>query len=88
VRRSRSCFVVGEISRVTVWFASGRHISSTPGVTVVNVTSGESETISTKTKSTIIETSKALPSTTLQHAMATSKQSPSPSKTPNTPNGR
>ena len=49
VRRNRSCFVVGEISRVTVWFVSGRHISSTPGVTVVNVTSGESETISTKT---------------------------------------
>ena len=42
VRRSRSCFVVGEISRVTVWFASGRHISSTPAV--VNVTSGEGET--------------------------------------------
>ena len=49
LRRSTSCFVVGEISRVTVWFVSGRHISSTPGVTVVNVTSGEGETISTKT---------------------------------------
>jgi hypothetical protein len=41
VRRSRSCFVVGEISRVTVWFVSGRHISSTPAV--VNVSSGEGE---------------------------------------------
>jgi hypothetical protein len=41
LRRSRSCFVVGEISRVTVWFVSGRHISSTPGV--VNVSSGEGE---------------------------------------------
>ena len=41
VRRSRSCFVVGEISRVTVWFVSGRHISSTPAV--VNTTSGEGE---------------------------------------------
>ena len=41
VRRSRSCFVVGEISRVTVWFVSGRHISSTPAV--VNATSGEGE---------------------------------------------
>ena len=41
VRRSRSCFVVGEISRVTVWFVSGRHISSVPAV--VNVTSGEGE---------------------------------------------
>ena len=39
VRRSRSCFVVGKISRVTVWFVSGRHISSTPAV--VNATSGE-----------------------------------------------
>ena len=41
VRRSRSCFVVGEISRVTVWFVSGGHISSTPAV--VNATSGEGE---------------------------------------------
>ena len=41
VRRSRSCFVEGEISRVTVWFVSGRHISSTP--VVVNATSGEGE---------------------------------------------
>jgi hypothetical protein len=32
VRRNRSCFVVGEISRVTVWFASGRHISSIPAI--------------------------------------------------------
>ena len=48
VRRSRSCFVVGEISRVTVWFVSGRNISSTPGVTIVNVTSDEGETSSTK----------------------------------------
>ena len=32
MRRSRSCFVVGEISRVTVWFVSGGHISSTPAV--------------------------------------------------------
>ena len=39
VRRSRSCFVVGEISRVTVWFVNGRHISSTPAV--VNAASGE-----------------------------------------------
>ena len=39
VRRTRSCFVVGEISRVTVWFVSGRHISSTPAV--VNANSGE-----------------------------------------------
>jgi hypothetical protein len=39
VRRSRSCFVVGEISRIKVWFVSGRHISSTPAV--VNATSGE-----------------------------------------------
>ena len=31
-RRSRSCFVVGEISRVTVWFVTGGHISSTPAV--------------------------------------------------------
>ena len=42
MRRSRSCFVVGEISRVTVWFVSGRHISSVPAV--VNATSGEGET--------------------------------------------
>ena len=41
MRRRRSCFVVGEISRVTVWFASGRHISFTPAV--VNATSGEGE---------------------------------------------
>jgi hypothetical protein len=41
LRRSRSCFVVGEISRVTVWFVSGRHISSIPAV--VNATSGEGE---------------------------------------------
>ena len=41
VRRSRSCFVVGEISRVTVWFVSGGHISSVPAV--VNATSGEGE---------------------------------------------
>ena len=41
VRRSRSCFVVGEISRVTVWFVSGGHISCTPAV--VNATSGEGE---------------------------------------------
>ena len=41
VRRSRSCFVIGEISRVTVWFVSGGHISSTPAV--VNDTSGEGE---------------------------------------------
>ena len=41
VRRSRSCFVEGEISRVTVWFVSGRHISSTPAA--VNVRSGEGE---------------------------------------------
>ena len=41
VTRSRSCFVVGEISRVTVWFVSGRHISSAPAV--VNVNSGEGE---------------------------------------------
>ena len=41
VKKSRSCFVVGEISRVTVWFVSGRHISSTPAV--VNATSGEGE---------------------------------------------
>ena len=34
--------MVGEISRVTVWFVSGRHISSTP--VVVNATSGEGET--------------------------------------------
>ena len=32
VRRSRSCFVEGQISRVTVWFVSGRHISSTPAM--------------------------------------------------------
>ena len=46
VRRSRSCFVVGEISRVTVWFVSGGQISSTP--TVVNVSSrkGEEELVS------------------------------------------
>ena len=42
VRRSRSCFVVGEISRVTVWFVSGRHISCIPAV--INATSGEGET--------------------------------------------
>ena len=41
MRRSRSCFVVGEISRVTVWFVSGGHISSTPAV--VNANSGEGE---------------------------------------------
>ena len=41
MRRSRSCFVVGEISRVTVWFVSGTHISSVPAV--VNATSGEGE---------------------------------------------
>ena len=49
VRRSRSCFVVGEISRVTVWFVSGRQISSTPAV--VNVSSGEGERKGTKTSS-------------------------------------
>ena len=38
VTRSRSCFVVGEISRVTVWFVSGGHISSVPAV--VNATNG------------------------------------------------
>ena len=42
VRRNRSCFVVGEISRVTVWFVSGTPISSTPAVD--NATSGEGET--------------------------------------------
>ena len=42
VRRSRSCFVEGEISRVTVWFVSGGHISSVPAV--INVTRGEGET--------------------------------------------
>ena len=41
VGRSRSCFVAGEISRVTVWFVSGRHISLVPAV--VNATSGEGE---------------------------------------------
>ena len=41
VKRSRSCFVVGEISRVTVWFVSGGSISSVPAV--VNATSGENE---------------------------------------------
>ena len=41
VRRNRSCFVVGEVSRVTVWFVSGRHISSVPAV--VNVPRGEDE---------------------------------------------
>ena len=41
MRRSKSCFVVGEISRVTVWFVSGRHISSTPAV--VNATNEEGE---------------------------------------------
>ena len=41
VGRSRSCFVVGEISRVTVWFVNGRHISCNPAV--VNVNSGEGE---------------------------------------------
>ena len=43
VRRSRSCFVVGEISRVTVWFVSGRHISATPAVVNVNCEEGEME---------------------------------------------
>ena len=41
VTRRRSCFAVGEISRVTVWFASGRHISSVPAVS--NATSEEGE---------------------------------------------
>ena len=41
VTRSRSCFVEGEISRVTVWFVSGRNISSTPAV--VNVINGKGE---------------------------------------------
>ena len=41
VTRNRSCFVVGETSRVTVWFVSGGHISSVPAV--VNATSGEGE---------------------------------------------
>ena len=41
VRRNRTCFVVGEISRVTVWFVSGGNISSTPAV--VNAISGEGE---------------------------------------------
>ena len=45
VRSNRSCFVVGEISRVTVWFVSGRQISSVPAV--VNVSSGEGEKLST-----------------------------------------
>ena len=48
VRRSRSCFVVGEISRVTVWFVSGRQISSTPAV--VNATSGEGKRRKSKVK--------------------------------------
>ena len=48
VTRSRSCFVVGEISRVTVWFVSGRHITSVPAV--VNVTSGQGEIRSTVNK--------------------------------------
>ena len=43
MKRSRSCFVVGEISRVTVWFVSGGHISSNPAV--VNSTSGEGERV-------------------------------------------
>ena len=42
VTRGRSCFVVGEISRVTVWFVSGSHICSVPAV--INVTSGDGET--------------------------------------------
>ena len=41
VRRSTRCFVEGEISRVTVWFVSGGHISCAPAV--VNATSGEGE---------------------------------------------
>ena len=40
VRRSRSCFVVGEISRVTVWFVSGGDISIPHQV---NVSDGEGE---------------------------------------------
>ena len=48
MRRSESCFAEGEISRVTVWFVSGRHISSTPAV--VNIASGEGETRSTVTQ--------------------------------------
>ena len=39
--RSRSCFVVGEISRVTVWFVSGGYISCTPAVVNVSSTKGE-----------------------------------------------
>ena len=39
--RSRSCLVVGEISGVTVWFASGRHISCTPAVVNANIGEGE-----------------------------------------------
>ena len=39
VTRNRSCFVVGQISTVTVWFVDGRNISS--GSAVVNATSGE-----------------------------------------------
>ena len=44
IGRSRSCFAEGEISRVTVWFVSGRHISCTPAV--VNVSRGEGESLS------------------------------------------
>ena len=44
VRMSRSCFAEGEISRVTVWFVSGRHISSTPAVVNVTRLSGKGET--------------------------------------------
>ena len=39
VTRNRSCFVVGQISTITVWFVDGRNISSEPAV--VNATSGE-----------------------------------------------
>ena len=38
VTRNRSCFVVGQISTVTVWFVDGRNISREPAV--VNATGG------------------------------------------------
>ena len=41
VTRNRSCFVVGQISTVTVWFVDGKSISARKAI--VNTTSGKGD---------------------------------------------
>ena len=41
VTRNRTCYVIGEISTVTVWFVNGQNISSQPAV--VNIANGAGE---------------------------------------------